>query len=117
MEQVNVSWSHDEFKTYLLIYAAESNQIITEEEKEFIETQFDPIVIKTMQKEINSDNDYQRIRKIMTYIEQNSLSKEDLDELLADIHQLYLCDGTYDSAEQAIFQFLKKLFQSENISE
>ena len=111
MEAVNSTWSYDQFKTYLLIFAAESNQIITKEEKDYIEAQFDSLLIKTVQKEINKDNDFQRIQKIMAYIEQNNLSKTDLDELLKEIHTVFQSDGKFDSVEQGVFQFLEKLFK------
>tara|TARA_B100000315_G_C14405864_1_gene508667 strand:+ start:423 stop:761 length:339 start_codon:yes stop_codon:yes gene_type:complete len=111
MEAVNLSWSYSEFKAYLLIFAAESNQIITEEEKDFIEAQVDTLVIKVIQKEINKDNDFQRIQKIMAYIEQNNLTKTDLDGLLKEIHAILQSDGKYDTIEQGIFQFLEKLFK------
>ena len=111
MEAVNSTWSYDQFKTYLLIFAAESNQIITKEEKDYIEAQFDSLLIKTVQKEINKDNDFQRIQKIMAYIEQNNLSKTDLDELLKEIHNIYQSDGKFDLVEQGVFQFLEKLFK------
>ena len=111
MEAVNVTWSYDQFKAYLLIFAAESNQVITEEEKEYIESQFDTLLIKTVQKEINQDNDFQRIQKIMAYIEQHNLSKTDLDELLKEIQAVYESDGKFDSVEQGVFQFLEKLFK------
>ena len=111
MEAVNLTWSYNEFKAYLLIYAAESNNIITEEEKDFIEAQFDTLVIKTMQKEIKGDNDYHRIQKIMAYIEQNNLSKTDLDDLLKEIHNIYQSDGKFDLVEQGVFQLLEKLFK------
>ena len=111
MEAVKLTWSYNEFKAYLLLFAAESNQVITEEEIDFIETQFDAVLIKTVQKEINKDNDFQRIQKIMAYIEQNNLSKKDLDELLKEIHTVYQSDGTFDSVEQGVFQFLEKLFK------
>ena len=111
MEAVNPPWSYDQFKAYLLIFAAESNQVITKEEKDYIEAQFDSLLIKTVQKEINKDNDFQRIQKIMAYIEQNNLSKTDLDELLKEIHTVYQSDGKFDSVEQGVFQFLEKLFK------
>ena len=111
MEAVNPLWSYDQFKAYLLIFAAESNQVITKEEKEYIEAQFDSLLIKTVQKEINKDNDFQRIQKIMAYIEQNNLSKTDLDELLKEIHTIYQSDGKFDLIEQGVFQFLEKLFK------
>ena len=111
MEAVNPPWSYDQFKAYLLIFAAESNQVITKEEKDYIEAQFDSLLVKTVQKEINKDNDFQRIQKIMEYIEQNNLSKTDLDELLKEIHTVYQSDGKFDSVEQGVFQFLEKLFK------
>ena len=111
MEAVNPTWSFDQFKAYLLIFAAESNQVITKEEKDYIETQIDSLLIKTVQKEINKDNDFQRIQKIMAYIEQNNLSKTDLDELLKEIHTVYQSDGKFDTVEQGVFQFLEKLFK------
>ena len=111
MEAVNPTWSFDQFKVYLLIFAAESNQVITKEEKDYIEAQFDSLLIKTVQKEINKDNDFQRIQKIMGYIEQNNISKTDLDELLKEIHTVYQSDGKFDSVEQGVFQFLEKLFK------
>ena len=117
MEAVKLTWSYNEFKAYLLLFAAESNQVITEEEIDFIETQFDAVLIKTVQKEINKDNDFQRIQKIMAYIEQNNLSKKDLDELLKEIHTVYQSDGTFDSVEQGVFQCLEKLFKVQNLGD
>jgi len=111
MEAVNPTWSFDQFKAYLLIFAAESNQVITIEEKDYIEAQFDSLLVKTVQKEINKDNDFQRIQKIMGYIEQNNISKTDLDELLKEIHTVYQSDGKFDTVEQGVFQFLEKLFK------
>ena len=114
MEEVNLTWSYNEFKAYILIFAAESNQVITEEEKDLIEVQFDALLIKTVQKEINRDNDFQRIQKIMAYIEQNNLTKTDLDALLKEIHDVFQSDGKFDSIERGVFQFLEKLFKMEN---
>ena len=111
MEAVNLTWSYDQFKAYILIFAAESNQIITDEEKDYIEAQLDTLLVQTIQKEINRDNDFQRIQKIMAYIEQNNLSKTDLDELLKEIYTVYQSDGKFDSVEQGVFQFLEKLFK------
>ena len=111
MGAVNPTWSYDQFKAYVLIFAAESNQVITKEEKEYIEDQFDSLLVKTVHKEINKDNDFQRIQKIMAYIEQNNLSKTDLDELLKEIHTVYQSDGKFDTVEQGVFQFLEKLFK------
>ena len=111
MEEVKLLWTYNEFKAYVLIYAAESNQVITEEEKDFIEDQFDSLIIKAMKKEFDNDNDYERIQKIMAFIEQNNLGKKDLDSLLNEVKSVYLSDGKFDVSEQAVFQGLEKLFK------
>ena len=78
MEDLRVSWTKNEFIVYLLIYAAQANQIETEEEKEFIESRFDLKMLKNIYKEINSDNDYQKIQKVMVYTYQNNYLSQDL---------------------------------------
>ena len=110
MDDNRIPWSKDEFLAYLLIYAAQINQIETEEEKEFIESRFDSKILKNIYKEINSDNDYQRIQKVMVYTYQENYLSQDLDNLLKEIKELLLCDGKFDVTEQALYHYLKKIF-------
>jgi len=58
------SWTQEEFKASLLIYASESDHTVTEEEKELLETGLDKELIKKISKEIKEDNDYQRLQKV-----------------------------------------------------
>ena len=111
MEDIKLSWTKDEFLAYLIIYAAQINQIETEEEKEFIKSRFDSKTLKKIYKEINSDNDYQRIQKVMVYTYQKNYLSHDLDNLLKDIKKLLLCDGKFDATEQALYHYLKKIFK------
>ena len=111
MEDNRIPWSKDEFLAYLLIYAAQINQIETEEEKEFIESRFDSKTLKKIYKEINSDNDYHRIQKVMVYTYQQNYLSQDLDNLLKEIKELLLCDGKFDATEQALYHYLKKIFK------
>ena len=111
MEDIKLSWTKDEFLAYLIIYAAQINQIETEEEKEFIQSRFDSKTLKKIYKEINSDNDYQRIQKVMVYTYQNNYLSQDLDILLKEIKELLLCDGRFDDTEQSLYYHLKKIFK------
>ena len=111
MEDIKLSWTKDEFLAYLIIYAAQINQIETEEEKEFIESRFDSKTLKKIYKEINSDNDYQRIQKVMVYTYQKNYLSHDLDNLLKEIKELLLCDGKFAATEQALYHYLKKIFK------
>ena len=111
MEDLKISWTKNEFIAYLLIYAAQANQIETKEEKEFIESRFDLKMLKNIYKEINSDNDYTRIQKVMVYTYQNNYLSQDLDILLKEIKELLICDGRFDATEQALYYYLKKIFK------
>ena len=111
MEDVKLSWTRDEFIAYLLIYAAQINQLETAEEKEFIESRFDSKILKNIYKEINNDNDYERIQKVMVYTYQNNFLSQDLEDLLKEIKELLLCDGKFDVTEQALYHYLKKIFK------
>ena len=111
MENLKLSWTKVEFMAYLLIYAAQVNQIETAEEQEFIGSRFDSKLLKKIYKEINSDNDYQRIQKVMVYTYQNNYLSQDLDDLLNEIKELLLCDGRFDATEQALYYYLKKIFK------
>ena len=46
----------------------------------------------------------------MAYIEQNHLTKKDLEGLLKEVEEIYQSDGVYDTAEKAMFNLLEKLF-------
>jgi len=111
MQNLQVNWTEEEFKAYILIYAAQSNQLESDKEKGFIGSRFNDTLLINMYKEIDSDNDYQRIQKIMTFIEGKKYSNEDLKKILSEIKDLYLCDGTFDSIEQSVYHFMKKLFK------
>ena len=104
METLNITWSYNEFKAYVLIYAAESNQIITEEEKNFIEAQFDTLIIKTIQQEIKEDNNFALYHDRKTGI---GLKEKVLKKFLKkkNFKNFQLIKG---NIEQTIPKFLKK---------
>ena len=103
------NWTKEEFKAYLLIYAAQTNFIEAEEELEFIETRFNKDVINKIRKEIKDLNDYQRVQIIIDYIKFHDYSQNDLDNILLEIKELYKSDGVYDTLEKSIYFMLEKL--------
>lgn len=109
MTGINQTWTKEEFKAYLLIYASQSNQLETEDQKEFISSKFDEAVLKNIYREIKNDNDYDRIQKILGYLKQHECTEKDIENLLYETRALYKSDGTFDSVEQSVFGFLEKL--------
>lgn len=107
----DTDWSKQEFKAYLLLYAANSNYFESEEEKEVILTLVDPIVYKRIHKELDHDNDYQSIQKILHNVEKFNYSKDDQAELINDIQSLFNANGEHDVLEDNLLLALKKLLK------
>ena len=101
----------EEFKAFLLLFAAQTNFIETQEEIEYIESKFPNEIINRTRKEINKLNDYQKSEIIVNQIKSNEYVQSDLDEILLEIKELYKSDGVFDSLEQSMFSMLEKLLK------
>ena len=106
------NWTKEEFKAYLLIYAAQSNFNESEEEIDFIESKFDSDLIHRVSKQVKGLNDYERIEIVTGYIKLHDFSQDELDNILREIKEIYHSDGKFDSIEQSIFSMLEKLLKN-----
>ena len=107
----HLNWTKEEFKAFLLLYAAQTNFIETQEEIEYIESKFPNEIINRTRKEINKLNDYQKSEIIVNQIKSNEYVQSDLDEILLEIKELYKSDGVFDSLEQSMLAMLEKLLK------
>ena len=107
----HLNWTKEEFKVFLLLFAAQTNFIETQEEIEYIESKFPNEIINRIRKEINKLNDYQKSELIVNQIKSNEYVQSDLDEILLEIKELYKSDGVFDSLEQSMFYMLEKLLK------
>ena len=107
----HLNWTKEEFKAFLLLFAAQTNFIETQEEIEYIESKFPNEIIKRTRKEINKLNDYQKSEIIVNQIKSNEYVQSDLDDILLEIKELYKSDGVFDSLEQSMFSMLEKLLK------
>ena len=107
----HLNWTKEEFKAFLLLFAAQTNFIETQEEIEYIESKFPNEIINRTRKEINKLNDYQKSEIIVNQIKSNEYVQSDLDEILLEIKELYKSDGVFDSLEQSMFTMLEKLLK------
>ena len=107
----HLNWTKEEFKAFLLLYAAQTNFFETQEEIEFIESRFPNEIINKIRKETDKLNDYEKSKIIINQIKSNEYTQSDLDEILAEIKELYKSDGVFDSLEQSIFSMLNRLLK------
>lgn len=109
MQNFETDWSKEEFKAYLLSYAAHSNFFESEEEAEVIHSLFSDDTYNKVHRELKHDNDYQSLQKILHNIEKYNYSKEEIHELVNDIQRLFLSNGEIDLLESNFYLALKKL--------
>lgn len=111
MENVSsTDWTKAEFKAYLLTYAARCNFFESEEEKELILSYVNQDQYKRIHKEIDQDNDYKSIQKIMYNLEKFNYSKNDLQHLMTEIKNFLKADGNIDAEEENLLIGLRHLF-------
>lgn len=111
MENMTTDWTKAEFKAYLLSYAARSNFFESEEEKESILSYVNQDQYKRIHKELDHDNDYQSIQKILFNLEKFNYTKEDLNTLMKEIKSFLKSDGGIDTEEDGLLIGLKRLFK------
>lgn len=109
--QITSDWTKEEFKAYLLLYAAHADFFRDDAEKETILSMVDRQTYERILRELEKDNDYQRIQKIITKLERFQYSNETLNELLKDIQRVFNSNNEKNEMEEAMLISLKKIFK------
>lgn len=112
MSDFSTNWSSKELKAYMLLYCAHADFVVTEEEKDYIKKRIGKDEYKSIYKEFEQDNDYQRIQKIDRTVARLNYSEDQLDEIFVSIKNLFLSDGEIDLLEQNILRGLRHLLKS-----
>lgn len=111
MNKISTNWTRDEFKAYILLYAANCDHIENRQERDYILSKIDRKTYESIHYELDDDNDYQSIQKIISSIEKFDYSEDELQRLTAEIMELFLADDDLDTVEQCIFMMLKKILR------
>jgi len=104
-------WSKEEFKIYLLIYAAQANLVESDEELDFIKSKYKTQNIDNIYKNVKNLNDYHRCQIIIDFIKENEYNQIELDELIHEVEEIFKSDGHFDIMEQQSFYMIKKLLK------
>lgn len=110
MKEVN--WTKDELVAYILLYAANSNLVESNKERDVILSRINMNTFQKIHSEFEQDNDYQSIQKILNGLEYHNYSKDDIMMLLADIKLLFYADSEFDFMEQNMLLFLKRIISN-----
>jgi len=108
---LTTDWTREEFRAYLLLYAANANFFESEDEKEAILRMVRPQVYKKIHKELDRDNDYQSIEKILYTIEKYDYSDKVIGDFLLEIEHVLNSYGQHDLMEDQLLFGLRKLLE------
>lgn len=98
-----------ELEAYLLVYAAQADFIIQEEEEKIILTKISAEEYEAAKKLFNEHTDIESIEYITTLSNQLALTSEQKTDLLNKIMQVFLADDEFDAREKQVNLFIKKI--------
>ncbi|MEN8194446.1 MAG: hypothetical protein ABFS12_16615 [Bacteroidota bacterium] len=106
-----ITWTKDEFKAYVLLFAANSDLKENRQEQEFILKRINKDTYHKIHYEFDNDNDFQSIQKILAGVEKFDYSQDEIEYLTGEIMKLLLADNKLDTIEQCVFMMLKKILK------
>lgn len=104
-------WTKDELIAYVLLYAAHSDLVESNHERNMIAGRVDPQTFQNIHDEFSNDNDFQSIQKILASIEKYNYSKTEIEQMLVDIKVLFYADGDFNIREHAMLLVLKRILK------
>lgn len=109
---MDIEMGKEEFLTYILLYAASVDLVITPEEEEFIKEQVGEDNYDTVKELYDADTDAMRISRIHDFSHGEEFDKEYAMMVKNEIIDLFQIDGDYSHWEKSIGRALTRLMNS-----
>jgi len=104
-------WSIEDFKAYLFIYCSFADHLQVRAERNYAIEKVGKEEFLKMHKEIEKTPDDISIGMIRSYIKQNKLSEEFIEQLLNEVEGIFLSDGEFHKLERRLFRSLQHIFE------
>ncbi len=106
---ITSNWTYEEFLTFVLLYAASIDSIISEEEIDLIKGKVGDSTYERVQKIFHQVPDYECIQVILSYEDQYFPTKEKQETLIRQMQEIFLSDERYSVMEQNLIMIFRKL--------
>lgn len=107
-----MDFTKEEFFAYLLLYAAETDSIISREEKEYILERVPEDTYAHVLKIFKKDNDKERIDRIMKNVKAGNYHQSSPQELIDEIKATMMIDGRLDAVETIFLIGIRRLLRN-----
>lgn len=102
----NTTWNKKEFKAYVLLYCSQADFSEDNSERGLIVSKVGKENYNHIHEEIEKDNDYVRIQKIISTAKRLDYRP---DLLLTEMKQVFFADGEFDVLEHNMLLSLQRL--------
>ena len=102
------TWTKKEFKAYVLLYCSQADYSESNAERGLIVNKVGKDNYNHIYEELDKDNDYTRVQKIMTTSKRMNYNHE---QLVADMKEVFFADGEFDVLEQNMLLSLKRILK------
>ena len=109
MKKKHPYWNFQEFTTFLLLYAADADFVITSEEKDFILQRANMKIFQKVWDDYKEMNDFDKIQTILTYKATHYPTLTQKNELIDLIKEEFNSDGNFTILEKNLLLTLNKL--------
>lgn len=106
---MKTNWNRDYLKGYLLLYCANADLNLTEQEMGFITSKVTHLDLDHVKQEFENDSDYESLEKILAAYVELGYSQQDRKQLLNEIKEFFNSDGEFDQVENFIQRNLERL--------
>ena len=105
-DNFETNWDKKEFKAYVLLYCSQADFEESNSERGLIVEKVGKDNYNHIHEEIEKDNDYTRIQKIMAAAKRLDYNH---DSLVKDMKEVFFADGEFDAVEKGVFLMLKRV--------
>ncbi len=109
MQTENTSWSYNEFLAFLMVYAAQMNLVLSEEELDFIKNKTGISNIDSIKARVESISDIEALDIIEVYRNQYLDTKEKQEKVRQDLEGLLKADTGHSQLEKVVIHLLERV--------
>jgi hypothetical protein len=103
------NWTYEEYHTFVMLYAANSDGEISDKERDLITQESSAVTYAKIKSLFQACDDNQALDVIFSYSEKYCANQADRDRILADMQSIYQADSDFEQIEKGVHQLFKRM--------
>lgn len=111
MQIDHTEWTFNDYFAFLLVYAAESDFVVREKERDIIIQKIGEERFNKMLSHFKDLKDVERIDLVYAFKGKYCFNPDETDSVLAEVKEVLKADGHYGAVEEEIFISIRKILK------